>query len=190
MGSSTAERPRGRAGFTLVELMVVIVIIGLIGGVTVVTMNSVAPNQRLNTSVRNLSEVLYEARAKAIADSHSYEILYDLDEETYSIRTPFRADGSGYATSEDEPHLWVHTTHLFKDFGVRIQQVTLHDTTYTDGQVVVPFGPLGTSSGHTIVLYQELFDRYFTVEVLPLTGDIRFHDGIYEREPAQESDFE
>lgn len=181
--------PRAGAAFTLIELMVVIIIIGLIGGVTVVTINSVAPNQRLNTAVRNLSEVLYEARAKAIADSHEYQIHYDLDADSYRVRTPFRAEGGGYATSEEEERLWIHATRLFDEFGVKIEQVLLYDDVYVDGQVMIPFGPLGTTAGHSVVLYQELFERHFTLEVLPLTGDIRFHDGIHERARAEEEDF-
>ena len=185
-----STRPgKASGGFSLVELMVVVIIIGLISGVTVVTINSVAPNQRLNTAVRNLSEVLYEARAKAIADSHEYQVHYDLDTESYAIQTPFRAEGSGYATADDEPRLVIHSTQLLEEFGVRIEQVTLHDQVYVDGRVFVPFGPLGATAGHSIVLRQEVFDRYFTVEVLPLTGDIRFHDGVFERVPAEEADF-
>lgn len=186
----TPFRARRRAaGFSLVELMVVIIIIGMIGGVTVVTINSVTPNQRLNTAVRNLSEVLYEARAKAIADSHEYQIHYDLETDSYQVRTPFRAEGGSYARSEEEEHLWIHATRLFEEFGVRIEQVVLYEEVFVDGQVMIPFGPLGTTAGHSVVLYQELFDRYFTLEVLPLTGDIRFHDGVHERLRADEKDF-
>ena len=54
----------------------------------------------------------------------------------------------------------------------------------------VRFDPLGAASYHTIVLYQELFERAFTIEVLPITGEIRFHDGYFERELVDEMDFD
>ena len=36
----------------------------------------------------------------------------------------------------------------------------------------------------------EPFDRYFTIEVLALTGLIKFHEGIYERETPKDADFD
>ena len=39
------------------------------------------------------------------------------------------------------------------------------------------------------MLRQEIFDRSFTIEVLPITGEIRFHDGYYERDQPEEREF-
>ena len=74
--------------------------------------------------------------------------------------------------------------------GIDIVEVVIDDNAYYDGEVFVRFDPLGASSFHTVTLHQELFDRTFTIEAMPLTGDIRFHDGIFKREPAQEGDFD
>ena len=179
-----------RRGFTLVELMVVVVIIGMVGSIAFVSWNAVLPNQLLNTAVRTLSEVLHEARTKAIANSREFQIHYDLDAETYRVLTPFKAAGGGYVTSwEDEERLWVRYNDL-KESGIVIDQVTLHDRTYVDGPVMVPFGALGTTASHTVVLRQAQYDRVFTLEVMPLTGDIRFHDGLFEREAVDEGDFD
>ena len=60
--------------------------------------------------------------------------------------------------------------------------VTVDDVTYDDGEVMVRFQPLGASSYHTVQLRQEQFDREFTIELLPVTGEIRFHEGLFERE--------
>ena len=35
-----------------------------------------------------------------------------------------------------------------------------------------------------------LFDREYTVEVMPLTGEIRFFEGDFHREPVTEKDFD
>ena len=76
-----------------------------------------------------------------------------------------------------------------RDWGLEIKQVTIDGEDYVDKQVYVRFDPLGAASYHTVVLRQEKFDREFTVEALPLTGEVRVHDGAFEREPADESDF-
>jgi prepilin-type N-terminal cleavage/methylation domain-containing protein len=188
---SARPTPAGsRAGFSLVELMVVVIILGLIGGVAVSSWQSLLPNQQLNTAIRALSEVLHGTRSEAISRNRLFEIYYDLDQEAYRVRTPYRL-GGGFATSEDDDdeRVWTNETDL-SEYGVSIQRITIDGVVFDDGVVKVRFDPLGASSYHTIVLRQDLFDREFTIEVLPLTGDIRFHEGLFEREPAEESDFD
>ena len=172
----------------MVELMVVLIILGMAASVVYVSWQALLPNQKLNTAVRNLSEVLYGTRDSAIARNREFQIFYDIDVDRYRVRTPFSIDG-GFAITEDEERIWIEETSL-ADQGIRIQEVMIDDEVYTDGEVYVHFDPLGESSYHTIVLYQEQFDRSFTLEVLPLTGDIRFYDGYFEREPVQDKDFE
>jgi prepilin-type N-terminal cleavage/methylation domain-containing protein len=179
---------RAAAGFTLIELMVVIIILGMISGIAMVSWQALLPNQKFNTAVRRLSEVLHQTRSDAIARSHEFRIYYNIDEDDYRIRSPFRV-GGGLATSEDDEFVWVEDTNLGKE-GINILQVTIDDVTYYDGEVYVRFDPLGAASYHTVVLRQDLFDREFTIEAMPLTGDIRFHDGLFQREPAQENDFD
>lgn len=163
-------------------------IIAMVSGVAYVSWQALIPNQKLNSAVRELSDVLYGTRAEAIARNREFRIYYDLDAETYRVRTPYR-EGGGYAVADDEPHLWVDDANL-AEAGLTIESVTIDDRVYTDGVVYVRFDPLGASSYHVIVLRQELFDRSFTIEVLPITGEIRFHDGYYERDQAEERDFQ
>lgn len=187
-GHPGSSLPRASTGFTLVELMVVIVILGLIGGVAVTSWISLLPNQQFNSAVRNLSEVLYGTRSEAIARNREFRIRYDLDNDTYAVRTPFQP-GGGFATSEeDEDHLWAHETDL-EESGIDLLQITVDDKTYTDGRVEVWFLPFGGSSHHVIQLSQPLLEREYTLEVLPLTGEIRMHDGLFDRPPVDEGDF-
>ena len=179
---------RGRAGFTLVEVVVVVLIIGMAGTVAMVAWQALLPNQRLNTAIRGLSETLYGTRSEAIARSREYRIYYDIDNDSYAVRTPFLL-GGGWAQTEEDERLWINDTDL-AEAGIDLVQVTIDDTTYTDGEVYVRFDPLGASSYHTVVLDQPIFDRGFTVEALPLTGDVRVHDGLYERPLADENDFQ
>jgi len=177
-----------RAGFTLVELMVVLIIIGLISGIAVVSWASMLPNQQFNSAIRNLTEVLYGTRSDAIARNREFRIEYDLDNETYRVRTPFKIGGGFATTDDDEERLWAHETDL-KESGIELLQVTVDDQVYSDGLVEVYFLPLGGSAHHVVQLSQPFFEREFTLEVLPLTSEIRMHDGLFTREPVDEGDF-
>jgi prepilin-type N-terminal cleavage/methylation domain-containing protein len=168
------------AGFTLVELMVVVIIMGLIGGIAVTSWVAMLPNQQFNSAVRNLSEVLYETRSMAISQNREYRIQYDLDRDTYRVRTPFKP-GGGFATTEDEAdHLWSNETDL-KESGIDLLEITIDDqsTKRRQGRGVLP---APEAPHHVVQLRWALFGRDFTLQVLPRTG---IHaDGLFTREPS------
>lgn len=178
----------GAAGFTLVELMVVVVIIGMIGGVAVTSWVSMLPNQQFNTAIRNLSECLHETRSSAIARNREFSIIYDLDEDTYVVRTPYKLGGGFMTTDEDEGRLFQTPVDL-GEAGIDLVEIHIDDVVFTSGKVEIKFQPLGASNYHTVQLAQPLLEREFTLELLPLTGEIRMHDGIFTRPPVDEGDF-
>jgi prepilin-type N-terminal cleavage/methylation domain-containing protein len=183
----SAARPR--LGFSLIELMAVIVILGLIGTVAMVAWQALLPGAKVNAAIRNLSEVLSGARSEAISRNARFEVYYDLDQERYWVRTPFRVTG-GLATASAEEERAFRDDTLLSEAGLQILQVKIDDEPYVEGQVFVRFDPLGASSAHTIVLYHKLFDATYTLEVLPLTGEVRVHDGLYERSAPRDGDFD
>ena len=187
---------RLQAGFTLVELMVVIVILGLTISVTSVNYQRVIPRAQLNNSVRTFSNVLQSTRSEAITRNHEYRVIYDLDENRYWVETPFKK-GGGLAMAripgEDEPEdvserMLTNVNKL--ETGVEFSRVIIDEETYEDGQCYVRFDSSGSSSAHTVSLYHASTDRYYTIEVLSLTGLIRFHDGEFLRDELTDSEFE
>jgi len=175
-----------RSGFTLVEMLGVLIVIGLI--ITLVTVNwqAMFPRAQLNSSVRALAAALQGTRSDAIARSSEFRIQYDIDNDRYRVVTPFRF-GGGLAANDDERMAmeWVDLPDT-----VRFSRVTIDGEDYDTGIVFVAFDPLGGANGHAIVLHQEVFDNYYTIEVQALTGLIDFYEGVYQREWASEADFE
>jgi len=161
----------------------------LIASAVFVSWEAMLPNQRMNTAIRELSETLYGARSDAIARNGEFRIYYDIDNNSYKVRTPFLIGGGKALVENDEDRLWQRQRNL-AERDIEILEVTIDDLVYNDGVVYVRFDPLGASNYHTIVLYQKRFDRTFTIEALPLTGDIRYHTGYFQRELAEDSDFQ
>jgi len=183
----TARRQnRARSGFSLTELLIVVAILGMIAGVVVLGSGAMLPGAQLSQAVHTLSANIYGARSEAISRTQTYHIEYDIDAGSYQTVTPYRAPGE-LARGDDE-RMTTKRTELPK--GIEITHISVDGIDYEEGRVRVRFDPLGTVSGHSVVLTQGEYEAIFTVEVLPLTGLVRFHEGEFIRELPGEEDFD
>ena len=188
---STACRAGRRSGFSLVELLVIIVLLGILASLIYVSIQSLLPRTQLNSAVRELSATLHEARSDAISRNAEFRIEYYFEESGdhprgYRIITPFRAQGGGLAAYDEER--MARSWHTLPD-SVEFKQITVNDEERSSGVVVVRFDPLGAASDHSITLLQMPYENIYTIEVLALTGLIRFHDGEFKREYPKDADF-
>ena len=85
--------PSARTGFSMVEMMTVIVILGLIATIVSVNWKAILPKSNLHAAVRNLASTLQTARTEAISRNAEYRIQYDLEHQRFRVLTPFAADG-------------------------------------------------------------------------------------------------
>lgn len=182
----SVERSQSVAGFSLVEMMAVLVLLGIIATVVTVNWNAILPKAELHSAVRELASTLSSTRSEAIARSGTFQVQYDLDQNRYRVVTPFRVEGGGLAVSDEERRASGWTT-LPKS--VHFQTITIDGIEYTKGLVYVRFDPLGSASGHTIVLEQLPTKNRYSIEVQGLLGLIDYHEGVYSRPPPREADF-
>lgn len=190
-----AIRPpaRLRAGFSLIELMGVIVVLGLMAGMVAIEWRSMLPRAELNRAVRDLSSQLYSVRSDAISRKARFEVQYSFTQTEdrpagYRVVSPFRPGGRGGLAARDEDRLAFPWQPL--PDSVRFKRLRVNGQDITEGVVSVFFDPLGTSTDHLIILEQLPEGQMHTIEVLALTGDFRLHDGEFVREPPVESDFQ
>ena len=150
-----------RRGFSLTELMAVVAVMGLIASVVAIDFMASLPRARLNSTLHDLAA-------------------------SYVVSSPYTL-GGGMAQTDDERVL---VKRILLPEGISIERVTIDGIDYTDGRVFVSFSPIGTATGHTLMLVQAPMESITTVEVLPLTGQTRFHDGNFVRDPVTEEDFD
>lgn len=178
------------AGFSLVELLAVIIVIAMMATLVAVDWRAMLPRTELNSTIRTIATTISGTRSDAIARNAEFGILYDLEGNRWRVVSPYMT-GGGLAPNFALRHAFAWTDC---EPSVEIESITVEGQQYlenpTDQGLFISFDPLGGASGHTVVLTQPVYDNHFTIEVLGLTGLIRMHDGYFTRTPADDANFE
>lgn len=174
-----------RSGFTLIEMLGVIVIMALIAGLVTMNWRAILPRTELHSATRILASTIQGAHSEAIARNAVFRIEYDLDKHRYRVNTPYRL-GGGLAANDDDR---VSQDWIDLPLSVRFERIQIDGVEYRKGMVYVRFDPLGAASGHIITLEQEPYKDKYSIEVQGLTGMIDYHEGAFERQPPREEDF-
>lgn len=178
------------AGFSIVELLLVCVVMAMMAVAVGSSMDSMLPKERLNTSVRRLTAEFQSLRSEAISRGLDYYIEYDLDEERYRRILPFSLEGLRFNEEKDDDEDRFKGPWQDLAPGVELAQVAINGIVYDSGPAFARFDPRGAASDHQVVLSQPQYENFYTVEVLALTGTFKFHRGSYVREAPDERDFD
>ncbi len=74
---------QSQSGFTVTELLLVLVLIGVLSAISMPTLKGFAASRRLKASAQTLRSLLTFARDMAITDRTAYLVVFDLDSEQY-----------------------------------------------------------------------------------------------------------
>jgi len=80
-----------RRGFTLVELMIVVLIMGVILGISIPTFRSILKKAPLEQAISDVEAACRNARAKAIIDNRVMEVYFNDIEDIVVLGTASRA---------------------------------------------------------------------------------------------------
>ena len=129
-------RTRSGMGFTLIELMIVIAIVGILSTIAIPNLANYIAQRRLNGAARMVMSDLMAARLKAVSINQKVKVSF-VSDHTYEIWNDANGDGT-VADNEGED--------LLKDIHPDYYDVTFSSNT---SSVFIPNGSVLTATDGT-----------------------------------------
>jgi prepilin-type N-terminal cleavage/methylation domain-containing protein len=185
---------RRHAGFTLLEMMIVMVILGLAISMVFGGAKNLLPESRLRSAAEDIANRISDVREEAIVRGWTVTFEYDLDRRTYyawAVAPPglideqlIEEDGRFYFD------LGGSQARTELPFNVRFIDLQLgEENPVRSGIVQVTFNAFGLATAHTVHLENLETQQRMTVEVDPLTGLCQILEGYQEVKPIQYENF-
>jgi general secretion pathway protein H len=152
-----------RDGFTLIELIIVLLIIGIATGLAGVAVNRSSGRHQLKTFAKEVSAVLRYARSHAVAEKRMYCFFIDRDERMFKLYT----ENTGKDNNEK------FALVLGRAIPEELQIVL---TGKDPDSSFIEFFPIGNSTGGVVELSRQKEKVYF-VTVNRITGKVAVEQG-------------
>lgn len=178
-----ARRPA--AGFTFIELMVVIAILALIASIVVVNLDGISAPTKLRGCARAIGNQLLELKEMAALKDRAMSMEIDLEHQRWRIiDSPSAAD---IPDARDREAATFVGEWDVPPPGVRIHEISFSSTDVDqNGTRIITFqgdGEVGPSGFVAYLKHDALTeDEGMSVEISGLTGLVSYHDGHFKAE--------
>lgn len=170
-------------GFTLVELIVVVLIVGLMMGVAITRLDYLVPKYRLRAGAREVSGVLKQGKARAVATGKDVFFEVDLSRGLYWLLVAFPPVDELGKSVEGRPVEYGPVFQRELPDGVQFTDLIFSEKEkVTSGRTRIRLSPMGNSQ-HVIVNFKNSENRELAFRMNGFTGALRYFD---ERREADE----
>jgi general secretion pathway protein H len=146
-------------GFTLLELIIVLFIVGMAAAFVAPMVVKSLNNLRLKTATKQLSAVLRYARSKAVSTKNTVQVVLDIDNSSYSAGLPLNNAALGSNTFPQD---------------VSFKLVKTGGEEHSSGLAQLLFYPKGNTSGGEIII-ENTNNRLYKITVDILTGKVKIN---------------
>jgi|GEM_PF-5366584 prepilin-type N-terminal cleavage/methylation domain-containing protein len=196
--------PSSKRGFTLVEIMMVLAVLALLGGLMMTNMDGVTQHERLKAAARKLAGTSDFVRSIAGGSRRMAYLDIDFDRSRYRFRQDppqdpyglFIDPEDGHRFSEEEVELWRGAQDWESlPAGVYFKRHWINSKQFFEKHVVsVDYRPDGTLDSFVLWLQAEPIGderegQIYSVVVNGLSGQSETHAWAAKFIEAQESDF-
>jgi general secretion pathway protein H len=154
------------AGFTLLELLLAVIIMGLALAVSYPSLSRGSSTFRLRAAARDVFNILRHAREKAVTEQAGMKVTIDREAQKLVLTDDLGDNAQTYAVSK----------------GIKIQRIVQAGTEITDGPMVIRFLPNGSSDDGEILL-KSTSGAFLQITADPITGGARIGSSAGENAP-------
>ena len=156
-------RPGDLSGFTLIEMIMVVFLLGIMLSLTLPRLRDVALSDNLKNTVRTMNATVKEIRYQAIKDNHEYLLKFDFGSKAFWSDSPYLDEEKRIAAKENSISL---------PSDIRVIDISFIDgEKKNSGEVSIRFSKEGYISPSVIHLGSD-DGRRFTYVLRPFLGDV------------------
>ena len=177
-----------KAGFTLIEMMVVVAVLSIMMAVAIPAITTWLPKYRVNSTARDIGSTMQMARLKAASNAVEYRVIVNKTLQPYSIQvekgdamsgsTTWTVEANNYKEFEDEIVFNSITPSATED---SVEVYRLDGSTPNAVCNVVGFLPNGSTDAGSQVIIQLTNSKdgtaKFTVTISNTTGRVKVDRG-------------
>jgi general secretion pathway protein H len=163
--------PARQRGFTMIELVVVLLIITLSAALVTPSLSRFSKSVELKGAAKKISVILRYYRSEAVHKGAVYQVLFDSEAREVKVQ----AVESEEATEEEKKGERIVTKSYILPEGIQIKEVEAPSPQFPSDFPAIEFYPNGGSNGGTILLDTQN-RKGFRIKVNFLTGTVKIEE--------------
>lgn len=184
-----ARRAGLRAGFTLIELMVAVAIIGLSMTIVFLKVDTLLPGSRLEAAAKKIVTDLELMRSQAIFSGLTIHLEYDIGFHSYRAYYPVLFDEDNNVIGAGETVI-LEPSRAGEKIEIEHVAVGFFDESESESAALtINIRPDGSLTGHIVHLFDPNSKRKMSIRIASLTGFAEILEGKVSYQEVSDDSF-